>query len=594
MYNILRGLSFCVYCHANILFSTIRKRNFSKTKGESYEESKLSHIAPPPQSAHFDILRFFAGAVLCAFLASSVIAETYTYDGAAWSPSTPSTITGENTFEIKNDVTISSTISGDGSFTKTGAGTLILSATNSGYSGAVTISEGTLKLTKAGTSSSYSYGTLDTISNITVNEGATLCIAATHALGGSNNSSGVYGTLTLNGGTLNYESNSTSVYAAIVQPITMQNGGKITGSVNTSGGSTSTRGAFSFKSSITASGTGNEISVDAFTFYKDGKNTGDAKPGTIIVEEGGDLTISSNIFHSTNNTADYRAYLVKQGTGTLIFSDNEAGNSTKKLQTLDVQAGTMKFVGVDATVNVANTLKTAEGSKLNFVSNFSQNDDGTLTPDFSKVNVTNTATIEGTVTAGLADASMIASLASLSGTGTLLTAGSLSVEETQLTDNAIFNLSKDGNSIVATFNTEGKSDTLQINGSITTLTVGSDDSQLGWIDFANANENETYELQLEFVDSSQTGNWDDLVTYYKDLFSDYETSSNAENQTFTLFGLSLDENSAFLWDLTNNNATSLYSLASITTLNNNEIPEPATWALLILGAAALVFTRRKR
>ncbi len=84
------------------------------------------------------------------------------------------------TYDVQSDaLTISGQIKGGGGFTKTGAGTLVLSSQDSNYTGNITINGGKLKATSGWKSSSTSpLGSVTSAKTITVNEGGELVLAA--------------------------------------------------------------------------------------------------------------------------------------------------------------------------------------------------------------------------------------------------------------------------------------------------------------------------------------------------------------------------------------------------------------------------------
>ena len=84
------------------------------------------------------------------------------------------------TYDVQSDaLTISGQIKGGGGFTKTGAGTLVLSSQDSNYSGNITINGGKLKATSGWKSSSTSpLGSVTSAKTITVNEGGELVMTA--------------------------------------------------------------------------------------------------------------------------------------------------------------------------------------------------------------------------------------------------------------------------------------------------------------------------------------------------------------------------------------------------------------------------------
>ncbi len=226
-----------------------------------------------------------------------------------------------------------------GSITKIGAGTMILNA-RSDFTGAMNVNDGTLRLTVGGSTGTLAAGSTVTVTGAT----AVLELANGDVLGYN---AGAVGTINLeNGGTMNVTNAHSTIGA-----ITNMKSGHITG---TSGNDQQ----YIFDNQINVlSGTDNTISAKTIMFRNNTNDT-DATPGIINVAEGTVLTISSSF-----RTADSNPALQKNGTGKLVFSDNETGDSVKNITGMHINAGTFEVVG--GTLNSTGTIniyRTAEGT----------------------------------------------------------------------------------------------------------------------------------------------------------------------------------------------------------------------------------------
>ncbi|MDO4627906.1 MAG: PEP-CTERM sorting domain-containing protein [Planctomycetia bacterium] len=400
--------------------------------------------------------------------------------------------------------------------------------------------------------------------------------------------SGAYGFLNIEGGTVNFGGH---IYV----------GSRGTGELNISGGEITFSDSKKFYVGNESGSTGvvNIKPGAEVTFNTSTLQVGYKGEGTINVS-GGEVTFEGTSDASFAKGGDSMGNMIVTG-GKVTFNNKKSSGETRTVFGNDGGKGAFTLSGGEVTVNNkldmgwgsgtaslnivgSNVVLTADSMNVNNKSsaNFKADENG-----FSTVNVTGTATISGNVTAGLGEASAIMTTSS-----TLLSANSLTVSDTNLVSNSLWNITKDGNSIVATLKDDNKIGIVNLANSISTLDF--DATPLGWVGFQNANSSEKYALQLQFSGSDSLDDWNLLTDYYAELFDQYDSSENEETKTFTLFGLSLDDDSAFLWDLASYDATMPYALTGITSLDSNAVPEPATWAMLVIGVGVLVLGRRKR
>ncbi|MBR5161962.1 MAG: autotransporter-associated beta strand repeat-containing protein, partial [Thermoguttaceae bacterium] len=254
------------------------------------------------------------------------------------------TMSANGTFDIGSNqtLTVSNVISGDGALIKTGEGTLELSGDNT-FTGGTTISEGTLKLTKADIK-----GTLATGSTVTVDGETSVLTGHGDILGYSDKS---VGTINLqNGGTLHNDSDNAHITVGAV--INMNNG--VISAED--GWGNGTFGNFVFDNAINVlGGTDNKITALKITLRQYQGTSDEEVGGKITVAEGAKLTISSQI--ADHNSAKV-VPLVKLGAGELVLS----GDCTYTAGTY-VYGGTLRLekVGDKGTLATGSTV-TVDGA----------------------------------------------------------------------------------------------------------------------------------------------------------------------------------------------------------------------------------------
>lgn len=286
---------------------------------------------------------------------------------------------GTLTFDGAGNITITESLEGAGSLTKSGTGTLILNQTGSTFSGNVTVNGGTLH-----TGSGQSGGTnghLGLVSgsrSVTINNGGTLHFTGNNVFGGSGKTAATIPAVAVNGGTLS----STRF--------------NILGNVNLSGSSLVTSSSdtgnyegYQFLGTITVSGT--SPSTISSTNGKanhllNGTTTFDV--ADVTGSAAADLVVSTPLRNSSGDYGLTSGSLAKTGNGTLQLSGANSYTGTTM-----VNAGTLAVTGslaASATTIASGATLTGSGTLAGGVSN-----SGTIAPGFEG---TGTLTINNSLT----------------------------------------------------------------------------------------------------------------------------------------------------------------------------------------------------
>ncbi len=239
-----------------------------------------------------------------------------------------------------NDVSFESLLTGSGSFTKQGTGTLVLSGTNTSPGAIITIDAGTLRLA---TDNAFASAT-----SVVVNSGAGFDLADHTGTVSSLNGAGA---VTLGAGTLTVgDSLATSTFSGVISGsgalVVAGNSSTLalTGNNTFEGGTTVTAGTLEFNS-LASLGTGN-LTVNGGTLsWATGSSTDISTrlnalgaAGATFNTNGNDVALSADL--STAGT------LAKVGSGTLTL-----GDSTSTLGSAVADGGTFALAdGADVTV----------------------------------------------------------------------------------------------------------------------------------------------------------------------------------------------------------------------------------------------------
>src|SRR5210317_345595 len=283
------------------------------------------------------------------------------------------------------DYTISGIISGDGSLTKVGSGTLTLSNVNNSYTGATTVNVGTLKVTTNNALGTNAAGT-------TVASGATLDFA--------NINYATTEAITVNGGTI-ATSSGTSIVAGVItlgaHSIFDIDGTQLTVSGNITDGD----GTYN----ITKTGNGILVLSNTTNSY-DGTTTISTGTLTVIgrLDSG---TYSANIINNSaliyNSISTQEFVGAVSGTGTLTKNGSStltlSGTNTYSGDTT-INAGTIKLTG---SVNALTDLSIASGATLDLqaTQTFATLDlDGTISNSAgsSELTITGASDLGGSIT----------------------------------------------------------------------------------------------------------------------------------------------------------------------------------------------------
>ena len=470
---------------------------------------------------------------------------------------------GKITVAENAKLTISSQIfNPDGNFiplVKLGAGELVLSG-DCTYTSETFVNEGTLRLTKTGQK-----GTLATGSTVTVN-GATSVLAGHGDILGYTD--GTVATVNLtDGGTLHND--STDAHITMGAVVNMNSG--VISSEN--GDGSSTYGNYVFDNAINVqSGTDNAITANRVTL----RNLGADGAGKITVAKDAKLTISSQIFNPDGNPVP----LVKQGAGTLTLS----GDNTYSAATT-VSEGVLQLTG-DA-VKANSSISIADNATLEY------NVPAEKSLDFT----TSNTTVSGGNVAKTGEGKL-----KIKSDGTQFNADNFTVSQGELDFKGQYN----GDLIVkngATLSPGNSVGNMTVYGDVTI-----DAGATGLFEFSSYTaDKEAQQYDRLFIENSGTFVIDEnsiIKLFFEN--NDYDAWA-AEGESYKLVS---DEEYSGVTPILGN-FTDLFSLEGIENDGlylivggagplppgpepGSGVPEPSTWALLILGAMGLYFIRQKK
>ncbi|WP_157152685.1 DUF4347 domain-containing protein, partial [Cellvibrio sp. BR] len=321
--------------------------------------------------------------------------------------------------------TISSAIGGSGALTKTGAGGLTLSATNS-YSGVTSISAGTLTVSNG--------DAISTNGSVSVSSGATLALSSNETIGnlsgagsvtlGSNTlTSWITADTTFSGGISGTGGLSVNQSGAATFALTLSGTNTYTGNTTAMNfGSLRLDGDASVSSSSYLRANGNSVItlLSNQTVGSLGSNSATATVnlGSFTLSAGGDNTTTTvaGVVSGTGN-------LVKQGSGTMTLTATNTYSGTTT-----VSAGTLA-VASDSNLG-SNTVTLALGATLD-ISGATNIDNAIALSGDATVSTSANATLSGVISGAHTLAKSGAAALILSGSntyaGTTVSAGTLSV-----------------------------------------------------------------------------------------------------------------------------------------------------------------------
>jgi len=475
---------------------------------------------------------------------------------------------GALAFNRSNGITLSNAISGSGSLVQNGTGTLTLSRNAKTYTGGTVINSGTLEnadhemLADSGSVTVNSGGTFKVSQNETIaslNGAGTVSIAAVRYL---RLSSGDFS------GALN---GSGDLYKIGAGTFTLSGTSALTGSLSLMNGTL-------VANSTTALNANNYIYMSAGSTFTANQNlvlgsisqNGGTIDGSGVITAVSTITRSGAIDGVLGDVTGYNSGLLKLGTGTTTL-----GAANTYTGATQVHEGTLKL-------GANGSLATNSSAQVGY--------EGTL--DLGSHNQT------------FAD---VWANTTIAGSGTMTVTGTLSGSGTVAADTVVTGTHTPGNSPgIQTFSGNlsyqpGASMVWQLADNTTT------NSPLAY-DQVIAGENLTFNggttLQLSFNDVGSLVNWTDALWSTDQSWTIYQVSgltSGLENLSIASYSNLLDANGNDFGTTLAGASFSISQNGQNVVLNYNAappgeaIPEPSTYALMGLGALALVIAyRRKR
>ena len=540
------------------------------------------------------------------------------------------------TINVTSDtLTISGTSKSDGGFTKTGAGTLKLSGANT-YTGVTTVSGGTLNITgsafvsrlvvNSGASATIDSGEDGVLNmpadgynnsvmigngssgSLTLDSGNVTIRNASNNTGSiqlGTNSDSTVGVLTINGGTMQVDgriliaANKTGAKGTLTI-----NGGQLTlgvpgayaesgdpacgnlwfgygtSAVNLNGGTISLFGVkdngpkdgstFNFNGGTLQAAADNDASfltpMGSMKFYvKQG--------GAVFDTNGFNVTVSATLEQGTDEN-DAEGGLTKKGEGTLTLTQGPTytGPTTVEMGTLALSTGgtlyNLSGGDVDEGSDVIAFIDAA-GQALTLNNDKTTKFTGSITAD--SIEKTGDGTLQICTEAnGSIDVERM-----------IVSSGRLDIK-----DCFIGSLRVQNKAVLSPGNSVGK---LTVKGAFTldsgaALLLEQDETGMDELIVSSYTISPDAVLDLEFT-SIQPG-----ATYSLIIQKDGDAAVNFADQyaTDAFWNGLLTSQSAYYWNL------SVKDNVVYATLDPNAVPEPSTWALLILGAAGLLYVRKRK
>lgn len=381
-------------------------------------------------------------------------------------------------------------------------------------------------------------------------------------------------------------------------------GGGCTGTINMSGGNMHI--AKYFIAAYNADATENSTDVTSATlnmsggqidvtqFFTLAGNINSKNPALVVgkanLSGSAILNVTGN-FNLGNGEGD-AGLTTKNGYGTINLYD--AANITAKananiglLSSLNLYGGEFNSTGTTSTFTNAGKVQIS-GGDLNVTG--TMNNTGTLNftagmNGFGKLAVTGNLANTGTINVGLADGlAMVENYNASEGVAVATVSGTkpTDIVKGALIESAAFS----GNDLIVKLTNPATSDSFDAACGGFTLDSG---VSSGWVSMTNFSGSDPYVFKLSV-------NSDDLTGFVDQLNADLQQGdrqtiyASAVGDIVEITGITADALAAnvFAWNFTD----TAYANAALTALQSNQVPEPASWALLVLGAIGVFFTRR--
>jgi autotransporter-associated beta strand protein len=342
---------------------------------------------------------------------------------ANWASSLPMTLTAATTPTINTldsvdnttprTITLSGVLSGSGSLTKAGEGTLSLSALNS-FSGNVTVNGGVLAGTLAASGGNSAFGASNTSRTITVNTGGTLRFDAGNVFSG-NFSSNAVPNLNVVGGTV-----------ANAAPATNNALGNVTladGTLTATVASASGYGSWNLNGTVTSTGNSLISSTAPAPIALSANTPGNNNITTFDVQSG-TLTASAALGQVTAAGDERTSGLTKAGAGTMVLGGTNTYTGVTTLAAGVLSVGTIGNGGTSGNLGAATTAAANlvfDGGTLRFTG-ATESTDRNFTINAGKVATFDVTTAGTVLTVGGTSTASTGGLAK-TGAGTLLLTG---------------------------------------------------------------------------------------------------------------------------------------------------------------------------
>ena len=525
---------------------------------------------------------------------------------------TNGTVTGSS-YDVRSG-NVAAVLAGNGALTKSGAGAVILSGSNT-YTGGTTVSDGTLQVGNGGTNGTMGTGAVVNNSKIALNRADTVTVANLISGTGRLEQSG-------NGRSI-LSANNTFSGGTLISAGVLQVGSGASGALG--GGNITNNAQLVFDRSDTATvsnritGNGRVDHSGSGTLVMTGNNdysgqtvvgvgvlqvgsggsVGSIGTGDVYINDNGVLRYNRSDLVTVTNRITYGGGFQQAGTGTTVLLGNNDfyGGTTVSVGTLQVgNGGTNGTMGTGAVVNNSMIVVDKAGT-FNLANTISG---------------TGSLTVAGSGTTVLSASNSYSGLTKASG-GTLEVNGSIA-GGLQVDAGATLKGSGSigGATTISGTHSVGNSPGLQSFGSSLSyqsnsmvhleFTLNSTTGRGVSFDAINVAGDLSFApgagISLTFNSAGSSVNWNDILwnDYIKtsDGWLLYQVGGNLSGlDNVTLSGSLLDSNGLALSSASQDSSFNLYQVGNNVYLNYS-IPEPSTYALMGLGALALVIAVRRR